>query len=112
LQPAPLTLGFALFATGRLGAVALMTQITMIGTIEFFAAKALALPGPLIGRTQKFESPLPQASFLQTRQTHLRPNKKNQRTTTKRRKVFCELEEEKSPPLSDFQIGDDSEKEA
>ena len=44
LQPVVLTLGFALFATGRLRAVALVTQITMIGTIEFFAAKAFATP--------------------------------------------------------------------
>jgi hypothetical protein len=38
-----LTLRLTLFATGWLGTVALMTQITTVGTIEFFAAKAFAL---------------------------------------------------------------------
>ena len=47
LQPSALTLRFALFAAGRLRAVALMTQIAMIGAIELFTAKAFAPGGTL-----------------------------------------------------------------
>src|ERR1700746_924634 len=43
-QPAALALCFALFAAGRLRAIALMTQVAMIWKIELLTAKALA-PG-------------------------------------------------------------------
>ena len=53
LLPAALTLGFALLAAARLGAVALMPQIAVIGMKEFFAAEALSLGLTLHWRTQK-----------------------------------------------------------
>jgi hypothetical protein len=58
LQPAALTLRFTFFAACRLGAVALVTHITMILRIEIAAAEALALGRTFHRHTQKFEPPL------------------------------------------------------
>ena len=68
LQPAALTLRFTLLAACRLGAVALVTHITMIRRKEVAAAEALALGRTLHRQTQKFESPSPQDQSFEVEQ--------------------------------------------
>ena len=75
LQPAPLTLRFTLLAACRLGAVALVTHITMVRRKEVAAAEALALGRTLHRQTQKFESPLLQDQSFEAEQN---PGKKEQ----------------------------------
>jgi hypothetical protein len=58
LQPATLTFGFTLPATGELRKVALVVQIPMIRTKELLAMQALALGRTRNRRTQEFEPPL------------------------------------------------------
>ena len=97
LQPPALTLRFALFAAGRLRAVALMTQIAMIGTIELLTAKAFA-PGETLhwanskNRSCPCRKHPPQRPSVLSRSTKI----------TDRYRVF------KPVSLSDFQIGADS----
>jgi len=57
LLPAALTLSFALLAAPRLGAVALMPEIAVIGMKKFFAAEALALGLTLHGGLKKLSRP-------------------------------------------------------
>jgi hypothetical protein len=57
-----LTLRFALLAASRLGAVALMTKITMIRMVELSTAEALALGRTFHRRTQKFKPALTERS--------------------------------------------------
>jgi len=61
LHPAALTFRFALSATGRFCAVALMMQIASIRQIELLAMLALPLRRTLHRQTQEFELPLLQA---------------------------------------------------
>jgi hypothetical protein len=88
LQPPALTLRFALFAAGRLRAVALMTQIAMIGTIELFTAKAFAPGGtPSLGQLKKRKLPLPQDRFSTPIKIRQQANEIEE-VRTKRRKVL------------------------
>jgi hypothetical protein len=67
LLPSALTLSFTLLTACRLGAVMLMTQITMVRRKEVAAAEALALGRTLHRQTQKFESPLLQDQSFESR---------------------------------------------
>jgi len=82
LLPVALTLRFALLAADRFGAVALMTQITMIPMIELLAAKALALGRTLHCANSKFEPPLLQDWLLRVpskiRDNRTKPKKSEQ----------------------------------
>jgi hypothetical protein len=89
LLPAALTLGFALLAAARLGAVALMPEIAVIGMKEFFAAEALALGLTLHGGLKKIEPPLLQNSALEAHQNQGGRNK-TETFRTKRIKVLFE----------------------
>jgi hypothetical protein len=75
LLPAALTLRFTLLAACRLGAVALVTHITMIGRKEIAAAEALALGRTLHRQTQKFEPPSLQDQSFEAEQN---PGEKQQ----------------------------------
>ena len=80
LLPAALTLSFTLLAACRLGAVMLVTQVTMVRWKEVTAAEALALGRSLHRQTQKFESPLLQDQSFESRT-------KSGGTGTKRKKT-------------------------
>jgi hypothetical protein len=93
LQPAELTLRFALFTAGGLRAVTLMTQVALIGTIKLFAAKAFAPGGTLHwAPVKKPEPPLLQVSSSGPHQ-YVKQAYKTEQVRTKRRKVLYEVEE-------------------
>src|SRR5271165_6374934 len=92
LLPAALTLRFTLLAAYRLGAVALVTHITMIRRIKITAAEALALGRTLHRPTQKFEPPSlqDQSKISRSRPNKIRGRKKqNEKVRTKWIKVVC-----------------------
>jgi hypothetical protein len=94
LQPPELTLRFALFAADGLRAVALMTQVALVGTIKLFAAKVFAPDGTLHWPTQKnLNCPccetLPQSSSMPE------TSGQNRTSQNKTKKVLHEVEEQK-----------------
>ena len=101
LLPAVLTLRFALFAAGRLRAVALMTQIAMIGAIELLAAKALA-PGTTLHSSElkRLESPLLQDSLSGTHQNEGQANKTEE--VEQNEEKFCTKRRNKNHPRIRF----------
>jgi hypothetical protein len=90
LQPAELTLRFALFTAGGLRAVTLMTQVALIGTIKLFAAKAFAPGGTLHWANSKNLS-CPSRKTPPQNPSMEEQAKKIQHLRTKRRKVCTKL---------------------
>jgi hypothetical protein len=87
LLPAALTLSFTLLAACRLGAVMLVTQVTMVRWKEVTAAEALALGRTLHRQTQKLESPLLQDQSFEAEQNPEEPEQ-NARRQNKTNKSF------------------------
>ena len=86
LHPAALTFRFALSATGRFCAVALMMQIASIRQIELLAMLALPLRRTLHRQTQEFELPLLQAPPRDRRK--LAPQRKKTNRTEQNEEKF------------------------
>src|SRR6516225_11423114 len=91
LQPAALALCLALFAAGRLRAIALMTQVAMIWKIELLTAKALA-PGRTLHWTNSRTLSRPSCKTLPQGRSNEQQANKIYETRTKRRKVLYEVQ--------------------
>jgi hypothetical protein len=92
-------LPFALFAAGRLRAIALMTQVAMIGTIKLFTAKALAPGGTLHWANSKnmsgpYRKTLPQDPSIR------RKKRRKSNNSEQNEEKFCMKSRNKKSPAT------------
>ena len=116
LQPAALRVGFALPAAGRLGAVALVVTITIIGSEQLLAMAALALSRGISLPDSKNRA-RPSESSSMGAVKNQRAKQANEINPNKMKKSFCVKFRRKSVArypvfkpvgLPEFQIGADN----